>query len=974
MTGDMAVGDLVRWDNGEISGVGRLLRLGSTCDVGFQISVDEIVQLELRRRDLRRADLDPGSRVYWQDANSQTHVGTVVVGMGCNVRVRDDQGATHEVSKRQAMVRTPRPIADATGLLAEGVVSDIQDVLRRRAFWQGAATQHAACAGFAALLCNNIDLYDHQLRTVVRVLQDTQRRYLIADEVGLGKTIEAGLVIRQSQLEQPDANVAVAVPAALIDQWCCELVDKFDVHAAGGIVNVLDWADDAWESLGAIDLLVVDEAHQLAANPGGDSYRRIATRAHRARGVLLLTATPTLRRDTDLLALLHLLDAEAYPLDDPEGFIGRIEGRVPIATWLAGFRPEFSGFALRRRIGAGRRLFADDPHTVDLLTDAERAMDGHDERVRADAIRAVRARIGERHRLHRRILRTRRESDPAAAAAVRGRRDPEIATALPQRGPALLALEDWRLHLAARAAIVPDAEHGRLVSLLVLFLARAGSDVTLLEHLARARATGDRSEARRAGIQESLTPILLDTPLDDDERGMLLELADSAGEPSTRAHAMHLAQTIAAYAERERIVVFSDFPHARASIAAALAEALGDDRVGLHDMRTSEGRQSLRDFQRGAGVDVLVCGRAAEQGVDLAAADRIVHADMPWLPVRLEQRIGRADRLGAGDPVRSLVFVDDLANPSLPDAWFLCLRDGFGVFRASIADIQHAIVGETTRARATLLGAGTDGLQELTDALPATLATERQSSNELELLDAVSGDEVGQDLVAGIRAEDKAADALEEPIRRLLNARGGIFSSPGEGLLALNWRSRGVRQPGIELRRHFDEFLTFDRAAARRVGARLMRIGDDAFEAIAGWLMCEDVGRAAVLRRTCGVIDDDQLFFGFGMLDATDKDSIFATKPRAPSAWVHADSGVVEDVELIAELAAPLGCAGDKALPLFPWPLDAFLTEADWPARCASAAHAALKHIFPGRNISAVGDTSGVRIDTAIAILLEPTR
>lgn len=973
MDGDLAVGDFVRWQDGEIPDIGRLLRLGSTCDVGFQVSVDETLQVEIRRRDLRRAESHPGSRVYWRGANGNWHVGTVLVGMGQNIRVRDDQGATLEIAKREATVRVPRPIADATGLLVEGVLSSPAEVSARRAFWKGTAAQHAASAGCAALLSSNVELYDYQLRTVLRVLQDSTRRYLIADEVGLGKTIEAGLIIRQTQLEQPDANVAVAVPEALIDQWCRELADKFGVQASRGAVDVLDWDDSGWESLGATDLLVVDEAHQLAAKPSAASYRRIADRARRTAGVLLLTATPTLRRDTDLLALLHLLDANAYPLDDLERFGARIEERVPIATWLAGFRPEFSGFALRRRISSGRRLFADDRDTVKLLDAAEQALEAGNEHERTDAIRSVRSHVGERHRLHRRILRTRRESDPAAAAAVRGRDDPELAASHPERGPALAALEDWRLYLAARAAAAPATEREALLTLLVLFAARAGSDLSLLERVASARAAGDASALRGAGFSQSAAAALLKIPSDRDERGLLLELADAAASPARHAHAAHLAEAIAPYSEDERIVVFSDFPGVRAAIATALADHLGLERVGLHKMGSREGREVLRAFQRGGAVDLLVCGPAAEQGVDLARADRIVHADLPWLPARLEQRIGRADRLGAGDPVRSLVFVDDLVKPSLPDAWFRCVRDGFGVFRASIADIQLAIVDETSRARHAMLNAGADGLQEVTDALPATLASARESSNELELLDAVSGSDDAQQFVPQFRGADTAAEALEEPTRQMLSVRGGVFSSPGEGLLSLNWRSRGFRPPGPALSRHFDESFAFERAAARREGVRLMRIGDAAFEAIAEWLACEDVGRAAVVRRTVPTVDDEQLFLGFGLLDDPDDARGFSTTGSARSVWVRDDAEVVEDSALLAVLGAPVGAAGDDPLSLFePWQLEAFVSPADWPDRCAAAARAALAYAFPGRAISEVGDMSGLRIDTVAAIVLQP--
>ena len=89
------------------------------------------------------------------------------------------------------------------------------------------ADQRAASASTFAFLSSAVELYPHQVRAALTVLSDPVQRYLLADEVGLGKTIEAGFVIRQTLLDHPDARIVILAPDALRPQWAQELREKF---------------------------------------------------------------------------------------------------------------------------------------------------------------------------------------------------------------------------------------------------------------------------------------------------------------------------------------------------------------------------------------------------------------------------------------------------------------------------------------------------------------------------------------------------------------------------------------------------------------------------------------------------------------------------------------------------------------------------------------------------------------------------
>jgi len=165
-------------------------------------------------------------------------------------------------------------------------------------------------AGLRALLSSRIDLRPHQAYVAGVVLLDVQRRYLLADEVGLGKTIEAGVIIHDLLTRKPDGRVLVLCPGALTQQWLSEIYSKFggqifsllDLHVGGPIVwqnlrkviaSTTLAAYDAAPQLSEInwDMVVVDEAHHLLASPV--LYNFIQQLSRSVRALLLLSAIPT---------------------------------------------------------------------------------------------------------------------------------------------------------------------------------------------------------------------------------------------------------------------------------------------------------------------------------------------------------------------------------------------------------------------------------------------------------------------------------------------------------------------------------------------------------------------------------------------------------------------------------------------------------------------------------------------------------
>lgn len=196
-------------------------------------------------------------------------------------------------------------------------------------------------SGVAGLLGPRVDLLTHQIYIANEVANRFAPRVLLADEVGLGKTIEAGLIIHHQRHNHRAHRILIAVPDSLVHQWLVEMLRRFNLHFSvmnqARIDDAIDSGDvNPFESAQLVlcpislfthrednlalacqcdwDLLCVDEAHHLVWSPEQPSteYQAIESLARLARGLLLLTATPEQLGLESHFARLRLLDPSRY--------------------------------------------------------------------------------------------------------------------------------------------------------------------------------------------------------------------------------------------------------------------------------------------------------------------------------------------------------------------------------------------------------------------------------------------------------------------------------------------------------------------------------------------------------------------------------------------------------------------------------------------------------------------------------------
>ena len=672
------------------------------------------------------------SRVYRLDeASSRWQVGRVLDGEGDDLLVQFPNKKIANVPVAELEIRCRRPIRNPLTFLARQVTETPRFSDARSLFMKEVTRQRAACQGMSALLSSSIQITDYQHKVIKRVLQDPVQRYLLADEVGLGKTIEAGVLIRQFILDNPrTAQVLVVVPAALVDQWRAELIRKFNLDV---------WMDESLRvvgsdkllevkrCLGAAEMLVIDEAHHLSTDEdenGVSLFGLVCQYAPSVKAMLLLSATPALTDTQGFLKMLHLLDPVVFPLNDLDGFKRRIESRQFIAELVAGLIPE-NALVMEDDLDRLMVAFQDDAllqARVARLRPIVQGLPDEDDEEFVEALDAVRTHIAETYKLHRRILRNRRRSFPWATPKRSGLR--RVAYTCQHQSQRNAAIEDLRLMLVNdavtgsfdRVVLQHAIQPTRDDSLEQLLLSQADASADHLAQAARVDAWSRQSreqESRLRALSREVQSQLQDAQV---QVAVFCDRSGTADEVYESLKALLRHQVV-----RHRVRDRDEFDDLDPE----------SERLETHDWRR---------FMRDPGdCRVLVCDYTAEEGLNLHGGRKVViHFDLPASPNRVEQRLGRFDRFGSGNAIESVAIV--CSNDPDELAWVDCLERGFEVFEQSVASLQYLVDEVMQMLPQQWMGQGTTAMVALEKQLSGTagrMSRERRRIDQQDTLDSL---------------------------------------------------------------------------------------------------------------------------------------------------------------------------------------------------------------------------------------------
>ena len=664
----LQVGSLV--EHRQVSGIGRVGAVDGArvrIDCFESVAAPVVDSRWVAPAECRPVKLHLQTRVYWQDSDTGNwRAGRIVGGEVPRYFVRlPNSDVDFQVPEDQLRVRWDQPVSNPVDVLVAGANETAYFRDARLPMLYSLVAQRAASGGASALLSSAVEIFPHQVHAALTVLSDPVQRYLLADEVGLGKTIEAGFVIRQVLLDQPHSRVVVITPEVLRRQWRTELCEKFFVNdfPQRRLVISAHETPEKWSGYHGFDLVVVDEAHQLVQveDPEQSPYRELAMLAHSAPRVLLLSATPVTSRVTTHLGLLHLLDKDLYRWADRAAFQHKFEQRKQLANAVYQLDADWESL-LPDAITAVAALIPADPQFAhlagqvsELLTATGDLLNESDREKLATRVEALRAHISETYRLHRRMIRHRRsqvlKADDELTTMpfeLTGRQAPEMIL-LDSPGQQLTqdGLLQWQSQvtnwLIDNGAEDQSAAYGRILAVLT---SRADGVSQDLADALRWRLGGDTAAATRAGLTKEECSILRSPQVMPAEAGVLDLLTGQSGAGEQISALVEVLLPV--FRKHRRIVVFCGPGALAASLAACLRRRTPVGRIAEHTARQDAAASEAAVGQWREHGGILVADSSAEDGLNLQDADAVVHARLPWSPNRLEQRIGRVDRYGDG--------------------------------------------------------------------------------------------------------------------------------------------------------------------------------------------------------------------------------------------------------------------------------------------------------------------------------------
>lgn len=631
-----------------------------------------------------------------------------------------------------------------------------------------------AVFGLEDLIGTRVLLLAHQAETIARVLTEETPRFILADEVGLGKTIEACVILKGLTRRFSRLKTLIIVPASLVKQWFYELDQKFWLRFPSHFVDFketmpgmlitaedLEHDDSLWSFVKSHqwDLLIADEAHHL--HKRNELYQKVYSLSQQAKYVLILSATPIQRRAQELFYLLRLLDPSRYGQMNPTEFQHTLDRQEDVRRVVSAMRrmvggKRFDPDDFLRRINPLIEQLEDDSELV-KLTEELRTATTHPNKGMPQA-QDILHYISTNYRLENHMIRNRRATLS------------EFNVNLPERqvdvrycyeADELEAQTHETLYRYMEAAIEMHGTSPYLIELVrLLFHAASSNPHTLLRLIdVRRQSIGESTRAANETLLRPLSPYYETTRIKNlilcvpsfaeeitalnqitalatrwlDEERLLLNEAQKGKFPPIRNH--RLVEVVRAVHEllKERptakLLIFSTWHTTLLELREVLMNLYGSSAIAeFHVSIDPKAMQSeVNKFQANPKCHLLLCDELGGEGRNFQIADYILHIDIPWTPAILEQRIGRVDRLGRVDPVVSKVFY---ADGQTDHALFQIWQEAFGIFTHSLSGMEIALESIQDELLSTFASNPRDGIVHLVEPMKANAAHLRDAVEE----------------------------------------------------------------------------------------------------------------------------------------------------------------------------------------------------------------------------------------------------
>lgn len=506
--------------------------------------------------------------------------------------------------------------------------------------------KNETAGGFLSSLASGIIPLPHQLHVLNRAMETNNIRYILADEVGLGKTIEAGMIIRELKSRGLVSRILVVCPTGLVTQWASEMQEKFhekfqvilpsdydtirrltdndDVYGQfDQAISPMDsikpiekhagWSEEKVEKYNeeriysiinsGWDLIIIDEAHRVAGSSGEVARYKLGNLLAQASPyLLLLSATPHNGKTEPFLRLIRLLDADAFP--NAKSIV-----REQVAPFL-------------------------------IRTEKREAIDNNGNLLFKNRItHLVTISWDERNNLQRELYEM--VSSYVAKTYNKALRNRKKNMCL-----IFLLIIMQRMVTSSTAAIRQSLER-RLNVLL--------EQRTCVGNLREE----DLDELNiEDGVEDALEAISLDMELEIEELKQIISLAKQAQFQNQDAKVEPLLNEIDAILSEDRtqkVIIFTEFVATQTYLQELLVNRGYTVTILNGGMSIDERNSAMQEFK--ASTSIFISTDAGGEGLNLQFANIIINYDLPWNPMKIEQRCGRVDRIGQQRDVHIYNFI-----------------------------------------------------------------------------------------------------------------------------------------------------------------------------------------------------------------------------------------------------------------------------------------------------------------------------
>lgn len=519
------------------------------------------------------------------------------------------------------------------------------------------------------------EIYPYQFRPLFKILQSIYHRILIADEVGLGKTIEAGIILKEFLNRTDMQRVLIIVPNSLKTKWKDELMVRFDEYFdVLSASNIIDFLNDYLKSSGGstikgiisydqlvvkslreklnklsdipvFDMVIIDEAHHLK-NDSTLRYKTIETLTSNANALIMLTATPLQLATKDLYNILNLLLPDTYVGFDNKAFSAKLTVNERINEAIKSLKKrEFDLFKdILNEIKSKRGLRKHIEH-FNNYEEIMNKCDALDQNTEEKEINNVALELYSLNVLNQYITRTLRK---------------DVQMKFPDRVPLTYEYEYSPEEKALYDDILASCRRKysakkSAFSLIMPERCAASSLIAMAKNIKNVNWGALLSE-----YQDTFVEVL------EEKEGPELDLkSQKIDDDVISSFDKHVSLKIDSKLNRlksiidfvfydskdisdKKVMIFCNFIHTISYLKDKLHDMYCSAHVesmsGIDEMSARDEKRKL--FAANDKPKILICSDVAGEGLDFQFCHYLVNYDMPWNPSKLEQRVGRIDRIG----------------------------------------------------------------------------------------------------------------------------------------------------------------------------------------------------------------------------------------------------------------------------------------------------------------------------------------